>query len=254
LKAGIGEQAHLDFSVGSIGLLEVPPAYYLQYKNDINLYQRYAEAGAMLEYILLLDPGVLPLNEDAVRRAIRLAIDHRGLADVTLGGAALSTYSLPTEEARLDYRSRVERAKASLADYGDLALNPLVIAYPGSDIRARLIAEKIAINLKPLGFEVTTRAIQNFGESANNIAAGILLMPFPMSTVSEPAPTTVVELASEWGFGSDTLTSYAQRGDTSEDFYIPILRPQRLVVTGEDFLAPSFGMWGEIDFYRLSLG
>ncbi len=254
LKTGGNEQAHLDFSVGAVDLLEVPPAYYLQYQNDITLYERSAEAGAMLEYILLLDPAVPPLNEPAVRKAIRMAIDHRGLADVTLGGAALSTYTLPADVARTDYRTRVEMAKTALVDYGDLVLTPLKIAYPQGDGRAGLMAEKIANNLKPLGFTVSTLTVPNFGTSGSRINAGILLMPFPVSTVSEPAPSKVVKLAREWGFGSDALGNIANAGDTSKNFYLPILRPQRLVVTGEGFLAPSLGMWGEIDFYRLSLG
>jgi ABC-type transport system substrate-binding protein len=254
LRAGTGESAHLDFSVGSADLLEAPPAYYHQYKNDINLSKRLAEAGVMLEYVLLLDPDVPPLNEAAVRRAIRLCIDHRGLADVTLGGAALDTYKMPSEVAALDYRSLVGMAVASLRDYGDLGLYPVVLAYPDGDGRARLMAEKIAVNLKPLGIEVESRAIANLGAPGVEINTAMLLMPYPLSNVGKLAPQSVIGLAGRWGFGGNALKSSAESGGTAMDCCLPILRPQRLVVAGQDYITPILGLWGEIDFYRLSLG
>jgi hypothetical protein len=254
LNFGSGEDAHLDFSVGSADLLEVPPAYYHQYKDDINLSQRSAETGVMLKYVLLLDPEVPPLNEAAVRHAIRLSIDHRGLADVTLGGAALDTYKVPAEAAGREYRSLVETAVASLADYGDLGLYKLELAYPEGDGRASLMCEKIAINLKPLGIEVTPRPVYGFESPDVKLNAGMLLMPFPLSTTGEHTPGSVIGLAFEWGFGGSELRRSASSGGTAEDCCLPILRPQRLVVTGEDFVTPTLGLWGEIDFYRLSLG
>lgn len=254
LNTGSGESAHVDFSIGNVDLLEAPPAYYNQYKNDIHLFDRSAEAGVMLEYILLLDPEAPPLNEKTVRYAIRLAIDHHGLADVALGGAALNTYLVPADAKGLDYSDLVESAITSLANYGDLGLYPLELAYPDADGRAVLMAERIAMNLELLGIKVTPVPVSELGDPGRKINTGMLLMPAPLSTIAEPSPQSVIELARAWGFGSSGLMSAAAYGGTAKDCYLPILRPQRLVVTGDDFITPSFGLWGEIDFYRLSKG
>jgi len=253
INTGSGESAHIEFSVGNADLLEAPPAYYNRYKNDANLFNNLVEGGVMLEYILLLDPAVPPLQEEPVRHSIRLAIDHNGLAYVALGGAALNTYKVPSEASGMDYRDLVETAVTSLADYGDLGLYPLQLAFPGGDGRAGLIAEQIALNLKPLGIEVTPVAIPELGNPNTKINTGMLLIPVPLSTISEPSPRSVVDLAKAWGFGGNELKSMAGSGGSAKDCYLPILRPQRLVVSGEKYLAPSLGLWGEIDFYRLSL-
>jgi ABC-type transport system substrate-binding protein len=240
--------------VGATELLEVPPAYYRQYLNDISLAHRLAESGVMLEYTLLFDPVVAPLNESEVRRAVQLAIDNTALAEVTLGGAALDTYPVPSDVIGVDYRGRVEAAKATLAGYGDLDLNPLELAFPANDGRAKLMAERIAINLKHIGIEVNLHPMAAFGVRGNEVETGMLLMPVPLSTAGEITATSIISLANNWGFGGEELASKASEDETADGCCLTILRPQRLVATKEGFTPPVLGLWGEIDFFHLSLG
>lgn len=253
LKHGTGEAAHLEFSVGAAEMLEVPPEFYNQYRKENAYTGHRVEGGVMLEYALLLDPEVRPLNEDQVRRAICLSIDNSGLTEVTLGGAAMDSYVLPADVARVDYRGRLEAAKAALANYADLDSTPLELAYPAGEGRAALLADRIATNLDALGITVTPRAINNWGDPGAGIKTGMLLIPVPLAAGLDSTARSVVDLAKYRGFGGATLAGYAQSDSSAKGCYLPLLQPLRLVVTSDAYNPPALGSWGEIDFTGLSL-
>jgi len=253
IKHGAGESAHLDFSVGAADLLETPPEYYEQYKEDITFTGHMAEKGVLLEYFILLDPAMSPLNEAKVRRAIRLAIDDTGLAEVTLGGAALDTYRVPEDASSMEYRGRFEAAKASLADYAGIE-SPIYLGYPSDDGRSALMAEKIALNIEQLGITVIPSAIVDFGKTGMKRGCGMLLMPVPFLNTDDLSPELIISLARSWGFGGDALANKASADETAGGCCLPLLRPQRLIVTSNNFNPPILGQLGEIDFYHLSQG
>jgi len=254
IKHGTGESAYLEFSVGAADVLEAPPEYYSQYNEDINFTGHTAERGVLLEYFILLNPAIYPLSDAKVRRAIRLAIDDTGLAEVTLGGAALDTYRVPDDVSRMEYRGRVEAAKASMAGYGDLESAPIYLGYPADDGRLALMADKIAMNIGQLGINIVPNAIVDFGRTGMKLGCDMLLMPAPFLNDDDLNPEYVIALAGSWGFGSDALTRKASADETAGGCCLPILRPQRLIVTSDSFNPPSLGQLGEIDFYHLSQG
>lgn len=215
-----------------------------------------------IELFALLFAGDRPAIQDPrVRQAISLAIDRPSIADVVLqrqgvvaGGLLpnwISGYG-QLFSAPFD----VPRAKALLAAAGHQLsrTGPLELVYDSSDVDARTVADRVAVNLREVGIVVQVSGETTDGKK--KAAAADLRLLRHRIAAPEPA-AALLELLPALGESATNLETIeedydAERGPVDAFRVIPLVHVSESFGLGpqvRDWMAPRWGGWNLADVW-----
>ncbi|MBM3512096.1 MAG: hypothetical protein FJX59_00095 [Alphaproteobacteria bacterium] len=200
IQALVSEQVHLASEIGAedVGLLK---------EAGFNIYQRPASS---VEVIAMHAKASTPLGDPRVRLALNLAIDHRAITDVLVGGLVEQPTQV-TPRTSPDYNPDLKpypydpaRAKALLAEAGyakGFKFTMIVAAGTGGG-HMNASREKIAADLAAVGVGMTIRSVpwsqyvkgilqgewlgEAFGFEYETLPTGDTLRPFRLHSCTWP--------------------------------------------------------------------